>query len=925
MSLKAVFFVFIEYNTFKNIGLKKSGKYFIKAKIQKEVNPQLIFSFSNPITKNNRAKNQIVDTSTYENEPSYVDIIESEFYSRKFYICYKEEVVSLNEGCYFRVEIPMEDLGKMSCTIIFDLYCNEAIKENNSIIGFSPKPILKGSQTITIQQLGITTVFSYLPLIYTQDGFAEIRGLLMCSLLEIRYQPELEEGVIPTTFGEYMFGTAESISDLQGLYDLQKQSIFGCLRLSYNSIKQFISRIQQLSNSSEVSSSSSSNHIITPVGEGKEISASEKYKEEEDKDIYVDIESDITQHSGDEILLSPSKSYGSEEKDIDVDRHNNDDYSSDEDDNNNYDTINNNNNNYREDENDTLLTRNMSRSKDIQQPSISNSKEYSTIPTSTQSNNVSLSHMNRNSCSLECDNDFNIESVPQYIVPPSKSSLEYNSIEKFPSNEMNSSIPDLYNSTSSTVYQNTLPSLPNHIYNGQNKDNDLPSINIYNSHDSTDNENIESIQKRRTESFSMILLKDNEMDRIIEKNGTLFCRELAKGSSQLLDIWERFIDIIKDKISLLVGELEYEYNDHLTDTLGYYIYIDKCEEEDILSGDIGASPLTLNSYPILNSDFDKMDKCSIPLLMEQRCKHRNPSHLRICRNCLCSLPKYYENIHNPNNHDSMKTKYFHVVFFTHGLQAGAKDLRFLADCFSFIYPHLHLYLCKSCESISDKQIEIQGQEVAKEINDYLIKIRDEYGSLENLHISFIGHSIGGLVIKYALTLPILQSYIPCLYNYISFNTPHMGYLFAKPIKELGAKLLAIWNSCDVLEQLLFPGKEPRENVVYKLNENNVLSSFQHIYLSSCYQDDYIPFHSTRAEFPAGIVQTNTRDYIIYTEMIENFWRNIDPKRVKKFDFYFPDLENVIDDMLVRRKPHIAMLKNLYGIFMLLLRIQPNFD
>ena len=65
------------------------------------------------------------------------------------------------------------------------------------------------SQILTLTSIGVVTKMSYLPLLYTEDGFLEIRGLVISSLMEIRYQPDLEEGYIPATFGEYKFGQAK--------------------------------------------------------------------------------------------------------------------------------------------------------------------------------------------------------------------------------------------------------------------------------------------------------------------------------------------------------------------------------------------------------------------------------------------------------------------------------------------------------------------------------------------------------------------------------------------------------------------------------------------------------------------------------------------------------------------------------------------
>ena len=42
-------------------------------------------------------------------------------------------------------------------------------------------------------------------------------------------------------------------------------------------------------------------------------------------------------------------------------------------------------------------------------------------------------------------------------------------------------------------------------------------------------------------------------------------------------------------------------------------------------------------------------------------------------------------------------------------------------------------------------------------------------------MSFIGHSIGGLIIRAAL--PHLAEYAPKFFTYISLGSPHLGYMY----------------------------------------------------------------------------------------------------------------------------------------------------
>ena len=77
---------------------------------------------------------------------------------------------------------------------------------------------------------------------------------------------------------------------------------------------------------------------------------------------------------------------------------------------------------------------------------------------------------------------------------------------------------------------------------------------------------------RRTESFSMINLQGSQFDKQVDDYGVQFCREITSYGTQVLDLWEQFIALVKENVSLLVGELEYEYSEKLFDSFGYFIF-----------------------------------------------------------------------------------------------------------------------------------------------------------------------------------------------------------------------------------------------------------------------------------------------------------------------------------------------------------------
>ena len=89
-----------------------------------------------------------------------------------------------------------------------------------------------------------------------------------------------------------------------------------------------------------------------------------------------------------------------------------------------------------------------------------------------------------------------------------------------------------------------------------------------------------------------------------------------------------------------------------------------------------------------------------------------------------------------------------------------------------------------------------GKNLAHEVNSFIIKWCPG-NSLGR--ISFITHSLGGLIAR--ASLPYLDEYQDKMYTYISFGTPHLGYLLSKHILvNIGMWFLKVWKNSLCLRQ-----------------------------------------------------------------------------------------------------------------------------
>ena len=88
-----------------------------------------------------------------------------------------------------------------------------------------------------------------------------------------------------------------------------------------------------------------------------------------------------------------------------------------------------------------------------------------------------------------------------------------------------------------------------------------------------------------------------------------------------------------------------------------------------------------------------------------------------------------------------------------------------------MYPKCLVHCSKANENNTLCSIKEMGENLAEEVIEYIEQWC--YGSLDRL--SFIGHSLGGIIIRAAL--PYLKDYKDKMYSYMSLSAPHLGFLY----------------------------------------------------------------------------------------------------------------------------------------------------
>ncbi|MEW5300024.1 MAG: hypothetical protein WDW36_002987 [Sanguina aurantia] len=219
--------------------------------------------------------------------------------------------------------------------------------------------------------------------------------------------------------------------------------------------------------------------------------------------------------------------------------------------------------------------------------------------------------------------------------------------------------------------------------------------------------------------------------------------------------------------------------------------------------------------------------------------------------------------HVPNHKGEL-----HAIVFVHGFQGACTDLRLVKAQLSTLFPQLVCFSSKANENRMQDSLQVMGQRLALELAEFLAPLSPPTSARAVTRLSFVGHSIGNLILRSALLHPGLAPHLPSLYLYISISGPHLGTLYtSNAVLDTGISLLKAVGRGRCLQQLSFSDvANHRDSHIYKLAHEVPLSAFRVVVLVSSAQDRYVPFHCARIATCVA-AQRDARRGPIYHEMV----------------------------------------------------------
>ncbi|VDP31055.1 unnamed protein product [Schistosoma mattheei] len=201
--------------------------------------------------------------------------------------------------------------------------------------------------------------------------------------------------------------------------------------------------------------------------------------------------------------------------------------------------------------------------------------------------------------------------------------------------------------------------------------------------------------------------------------------------------------------------------------------------------------------------------------------------------------------------------------------------------------------------------DMMSEKLVNEIVNYIDEMDEK-----PKRISFIGHSMGCIIIRAALLNSRMEPYLSKLHTFLSLSGPHLGTVYnSSGLINMGIWVMQKIKKSESLSQLrLRDDPDLRNTYLYRLSTSPGLDLFRYVLLVGSPQDRYVPYHSTRIELCKAAIKDSSTLGIIYMEMVTNLLqRFIQSTRttVVRYDVHY-NLTNSANT-LIGRAAHIAVL------------------
>lgn len=159
-------------------------------------------------------------------------------------------------------------------------------------------------------------------------------------------------------------------------------------------------------------------------------------------------------------------------------------------------------------------------------------------------------------------------------------------------------------------------------------------------------------------------------------------------------------------------------------------------------------------------------------------------------------------------------------------------MRLLKNNLSLAHPEAVFLASSANEDMTEGDIFEMGERLANEVKQYI----EAFCPMSYLsRVSFIGHSLGGVIIRAALP-HLIDDLKDKFYTFLSLSSPHMGYMYnSNKLFDAGMWFLKKWRKSKCLVQLsMSDSKNIEETALFKLSSAPGLIYFKNVVLMSSF-------------------------------------------------------------------------------------------
>ncbi|GMT28945.1 hypothetical protein PFISCL1PPCAC_20242 [Pristionchus fissidentatus] len=249
---------------------------------------------------------------------------------------------------------------------------------------------------------------------------------------------------------------------------------------------------------------------------------------------------------------------------------------------------------------------------------------------------------------------------------------------------------------------------------------------------------------------------------------------------------------------------------------------------------------------------------------------------RLMSECIRSQPLFDERIGEENGN---KTG-VHLIVLVHGLEGARDDLWPYRSSLKRMMQgrDVHFLCSRINEGSTWGDVEMLGKSLLVEMDEHMCSLRSSV-----TRVSFIAHSLGGLIVRAAVARPDAAWLHSRLHTLLTLNTPHLGLVYAKKTSHVGLTLVQWYKRSRCLAQLsLRDANNFNDSFLVRLASSRSLTPFKNVLLLGSSGDIMVPRHSALLASCPAADKDRSSLAAAFNHMLDELHKELAEKRVVRY-------------------------------------------